>query len=174
MKRIFFPGVLIILLVLSSCAPALRVYQDQDKSVNFQTYKTFSFNDWTEGNKKTITGMELDRIRNAVEAELEAKGLQYQEQGGQLNVSVTVFHREATQSSTYPYGMYYYYPPMYGRTYHYIERAITVDLYDAATDHQVWHSAVVGALERNAERRAEDLPRAAAKLLKDYPGDSQI
>ncbi len=169
MKRIAFPVMILFSLFLVSCAPSLRVYHDLDANVDFSAYKTFSFTDWTEGNKKTISQMELQRIRDAVEAEMENKGMKYVDSGGDLSVAITVFHREAVQSYNYPYGMYSYYGPVYSRNYHFIERAVSLDMFETSANRQVWHSAVVGAVDMNPQRRAENMPKAAEKLLKDFP-----
>lgn len=174
MKRVVFASALLLAMLMTGCAPALRVYHDLDSQTDFSAYKTFSFSDWTDGNKKTINQMELGRIRAAVQNEMESRGLKFVESGGDLKVAVTVYHREAVSGSSYPYGYYYYYGPYSGGNYHYIERAITVDLYDATSDKQIWHSAVVGEIERDPERRAADFPRAAELLFRDYPEARQI
>jgi len=170
MKQILISGALLLILLLSGCAPSLRVYHETDPEVNFSAFKTFSFSDWTDGNKKTITQMELQRIRNAVKTEMEKHGMTYVESGADIRVAITVFHREAVDTDIYPYGFYYYPGPGYARNYHYIERAISLDMYEIPSDRQFWHSVVVGRIIQDPAKRAEDFPRVAEKLFTDYPG----
>ncbi|MCF8225611.1 MAG: DUF4136 domain-containing protein [Bacteroidales bacterium] len=163
MKRLAF---LLIptLLVLSGCGNAFRVYHDQDPEAGFDKYSTYSFLDWTEGNKNTITGMELERIRTAFARELENKGLEYNQDSADLQVKITVYFRE---KQNYMYG--YYYP----HSYKYIERALAVDIFETATRKHIWHSAAVGEVGRTPEIRAEELPEQVEKMLEKYPGNSK-
>jgi hypothetical protein len=160
--------ILPILLLLTGCGNAFRVYHDMDPSAAFDQYETYSFLDWTEGNKKTITGMELERIRAQFARELEKKGLSYQEEGADVKVKITVYFREARQPV---YGYYYGYYP--GR-YNYIERALSVDLFESTSKKHIWHSAAVGAVGATPEQRAEELPGQVAEMLKAFPAGKAI
>lgn len=146
------------LLILSGCEASMRIYADQDPAGRFDQYQTYTFMDFTDGNKKTIPGMELERIRVAMARELEKRGLEYVEQGGDVSVKVTVYHRQAMDR-------YYWY---YNR-YVYMERAIAVDIYDNQTQKHVWHCTAVDELEYDAEKRASDLPQVAATIFEKYP-----
>lgn len=148
----------VVLLILSGCGVSVRVFSDVDDSAAFDSYTTYSFMDFTEGNKNTITGMELERIRVAFARELERHGLHFVENNGDVSVKITVYHRQAGDGYFYSYWRH-----------NYMERAIAVDIYDNATRKQVWHGAAVGELEYNPERRAEHLPEIAAKIFQNYP-----
>ncbi len=164
MKKVVF--VLVpLLFLLSGCGNSFRVYHDLDPTAAFEEYKTYSFLDWTEGNKKTITGIELERIRNSLARGIEAKGLKYQEEGADLKVQVTVYFREAKQWS---YG--YFYPG----TYNFMERALAVDIFESSGKKHIWHGAAVGEVGRTPEDRAEELPEQVEKILASYPANSNI
>ena len=160
-KSIIYISILIPLL-LTGCGASVRTFSDVDPSVDFGQYDTYSFMDFTEGNKKTITGMELERIRVAFARELEKHGLSFVEEGGDVSVKITVYHREAMDR-------YYGYP---GR-YNYMERAIAVDMYDNRTWKHVWHGAAVGELDYDPRERAERLPLVAEKIFERYPVQPQ-
>lgn len=146
------------LLILGGCGASMRIYADRDPGGRFEQYQSYSFMDFTEGNKKTIPGMELERIRVAMARELEKRGLEYVEHGGDVSVKVTVFHRQAMDRH------YWYYS-----RYVYMERAIAVDMYDNQTQKHVWHCTAVDELEHDAEKRASDLPQVAARIFEKYP-----
>jgi len=147
-----------LLVMLSGCGASVRVFTDVDDSAAFNSYTTYNFLDFTEGNKNTITGMELERIRVAFARELERHGLDFVEDNSDVSVKITVYHRQAM-------GGYYYSP----WRYNYMERAIAVDIYDNKTRKQVWHGAAVGELDHNPERRADRFPEIAAEIFQKYP-----
>jgi hypothetical protein len=158
MGRIFILLSVLALGLLSGCGAPMRIYSDVDESGTFNTYSTYSFMDFTEGNKKTIPGMELERIRVAFARELEQRGLTFTEGSSDVSVKITVYHREAVDP-------YYYHP--YRRNY--MERAIAVDMYDNLTRRHVWHCAAVGELIYDPAERAERLPEVAKEIFQKYP-----
>ncbi len=147
-----------ITLFLSGCGVSLRTFSDVDPLVNFEQYATYSYLEFTEGNRKTITGMELERIRVAFARELEKHGLSFVEEGGDVSVQITVYHRQAMD--------HYYRHPW---RYNFMERAISVDIYDNLTRKHIWHGAAVGELNYDPGERAESLPLVAEKIFSRYP-----
>jgi hypothetical protein len=159
MTRISIPLIFLSLLILSGCGSSVRIYSDIDDSGRFDQYASYDFLEFSEGNLKTISEMELERIRVAFARELESKGLKFAEKDGDVSVQITVYHREASQAS------YGYYPSMYN----YMERAIAIDLYDNQTRKHVWHCAAVGELEYDPQQRASGLPELVASIFEKYP-----
>jgi len=157
MSRIFIFLAVVSALILTSCGPSVRIFTDQDQSAAFESYKTYTFLDFTEGNKKTITGMELERIRVAFAREMEQRGFQFSEDDPDVRIQITVFHRKAVDP-------YYYYP---SRSH--MERAIAVDMFDAQSMKHVWHCAAVGELARTPDKRAENFPKVAGAIFEQYP-----
>lgn len=145
---------------LSACGPSVRIYSDQDESARFDQYATYSFLDFTEGNKETVSEIELKRIRTEFAKVIESKGLKFteQERGGDVSVQITVYHRQAMDN--------YYGSP---RRYVYMERALAVDFYDNHSLVHVWHGAAVGELVYDPGERAGELPRVIAKIFEKYP-----
>lgn len=158
MRNIIIPILLLSLFVLSGCGSSLRIYSDMDEAGNFSQYTSYSFMDFTEGNKKTIPGMELERIRVAFAKELEQKGLHFVEENGDVSVKITVYHRKARDG--------YFGNPL---RYTYMERAVALDMYDNQSEMHVWHCAAVDELEYDTEERAALFPGVAAKIFEEYP-----
>ncbi len=158
MARLYIPLTFLSLVILSGCGASLRIYSDIDDSGRFDQYETYSFLDFTEGNKKTISGIELERIRVAFARELESRGLDFATKSGDLSVQITVYHREASQAS---YG--------YPSRFNYMERALAIDLYDNITRKHVWHCAAVGELDYDPQERASGLPEVVAEIFEKYP-----
>jgi hypothetical protein len=158
MKKAHLPLWIIALFMLTGCGASVRVFSDIDDTGRFDQYSSYSFMDFTDGNKKTITGMELERIRVAFARELERHGLKFMEKNGDVSVQITVYHRQAMDG--------YYYSSW---RYNYMERAIAVDMYDNHTKKHVWHCAAVEELEYDPEERANQLPELASQIFKHYP-----
>ncbi|RPI46472.1 MAG: DUF4136 domain-containing protein [Bacteroidetes bacterium] len=163
MNRLYFSLVALSFILMAGCGSSVRVFSDISDNGNFEQYGTYTFLDFTDGNKKTVPGMELERIRVAVARELEKRGLKFAETGADISVQVTVYHREARNYS-------FHYPG----SYNYMERAIAVDMYENANRNHIWHAAAVGELVYDPERRAERLPEVVARIFEKYPvpGDS--
>lgn len=150
----------IFLGILSGCGPSVRIHTDQDDSARFDQYVTYSFLDFTEGNKKTISEIELNRIRTEFAREIESRGLKFteKEKDGDVSVQITVFHRQAMDNNSRS-----------PRRYAYMERALAVDFYDNQTMTHVWHCAAVGELVYDPTERAYELPKVVAKIFEKYP-----
>jgi hypothetical protein len=144
--------------ILTGCAQSVRIYSDREDAAPFESYQTYTFLDFTDGNKKTITGMELERIRVAFAREIEQKGLRFSENSPDLTVQITVYHREALDRG-------YYYAP----TRSYMERAVSVDIFDTRTKKHVWHCAAVGELGYDPAERSQNLPELAKAIFEKYP-----
>lgn len=158
MKKIIIPLLGLTMAVLAGCGSSMRIYSDLDETGEFDHYTTYGFMDFSDGNKKTITGMELERIRIAIARELEKRGLRFVEENGDVSVKITVYHREALDRY-----------PVHPWRYTYMERAIAVDMYDNASRKHVWHCAAVDEIEYSPEERAERLPQVAAEIFERYP-----
>lgn len=157
MIRKIIPFCILSLLFLSACGPSTRLYSDIDDTAAFDQFTTYNFLDFTEGNKKTITGMELERIRVAFAREIESRGLSYSEEAGDVSVRIIVYHRHAAR------------PSGYWGVYNHLERAISVDMYDNQSMKHIWHCAAVGELEYDPEQRAVGLSDLAARIFERYP-----
>jgi len=142
-------------LLLSGCGASFKLYSDIDDSALFDQFTSYSFLDFSEGNTKTITGMELERIRVAFAREIENRGMSFDEGNADISVKITVYHRQASDG-------------YYGR-FQYMERAIAIDMYDNQTQKHIWHCAAVGELEYDPEERAAGLPIVVAKIFERYP-----
>ncbi len=150
-------SIFILSVFLSACGPSVRLYSDIDDSATFDQYTSYSFMEFSEGNKKTITGMELERIRVAFAKEIETRGLNFAEEAGDVSIKITVYHREAARG----YG--------YSGVYNYMERAIAVDMFDNQSMKHIWHCAAVGELEYDPDQRAAGLAELVARIFERYP-----
>lgn len=173
MNKLFFLIVVLIMSLLTGCGSSVRFFHDIDPSTDFANFSTYNFLDWTEGNMKTINELERERLRVAFAKEFESRGFVFQQEGADVSVQITVYHREK-KDVYHSYSPYYYpyYNPYYGggsRVYNHLERAISIDIYDNSARKHVWHSAAVGELDYDPQKRAEKLSGVANEMFKDFP-----
>ena len=149
---------IVSMVLLTGCGASVRLYSDKDRSADFDQYATYNFIDFSEGNKKTITGMELERIRVAFAREIEKRGLTFAANDADVSVKITVYHRQAANGYYGHWG-----------AYHFIERAIAVDMFDNKSMKHIWHCAASGELVYDPDKRAAELPLVVAKIFSRYP-----
>jgi hypothetical protein len=94
-------GGLQVALIVAGCGSSMTVHTDYDRTANFAAFKTYT---WREGTKLPNPLME-QRVIDAVDAQLKAKGLTRVDTGGDVSVTYhagrdgidgrpDVFHRE--------------------------------------------------------------------------------
>lgn len=170
MKKIIFVTGIFAILFLSGCGSSVSVFHDLDPTATFDQYKTYSFLDWTDGNKRTLTEPEREQIRVAIAKEVESLGYTFQQQNADLKIQLTVYFRNARRHRHHYY-RYYGYPGYPGMNYNSSERALAVDMFEGAAKKHVWHSAVVGYSGSSIEDKAEGLSLVASSLFEEYPGN---
>ena len=127
-KKLLFVTGIFAVLFLSGCGSSISVFHDLDPTATFDQYLTYSFLEWTEGNKRTLTEPEREQMRVAIAREVESLGYTFQEQNADLKIQVTVYFRNARHHRNNYYG-YYGYP---GMNYNSSERALAVDMFEGA------------------------------------------
>jgi hypothetical protein len=79
-KAIMLSGAMIMLMTGASVAQQVKT--DYDRQANFNQYKTYS---WS--NVKTKNPLLVDRIKNAVNSTMAAKGLKEVDSGGDISIN---------------------------------------------------------------------------------------
>jgi len=145
-----------------------QVRFDYDHSANFLKYKTFS---WI---KKPVTDdpFMAQRIINAVNAQLMAKGLRLVESDGDLAVAVNVATQERQTLNTFydgfgPWGWGLGDTTATVETY--TEGTIVADLFDAQTKKIVWRGTAEKQISSKPEKVTHEVEKAIEKLFNHYP-----
>jgi len=156
------------LLCLCTFAAAQDVTFDYDRSANFGAYKTYQWRDLPAGR---ATNQLMDQnIKSAVDAQLVLKGLQRVESGGDLHIAYQVAVDQEKQFDGWGSG-----PRWWGTarvTTSTIEIGkLVVDIFDPAKNQLVWRGASAKTLDikKDPEKNYQNLQKAVAKLLKNYP-----
>src|SRR6266403_992733 len=165
----------VLFLVALGTALAQQVKTDFDHQANFSQYKTYSWQEIKPANSLWDT-----RIKNAVDAQLAAKGWTQVPSGG--DVAIVAIKTTQTQRSLQTFydgfGGGWRWRGFGGMgeatttQQDYKEGTLVVDLYDAKTQQLSWRGSAEDTLSNKAEKNEKNLDKGVAKMFKDFPPGS--
>jgi Domain of unknown function (DUF4136) len=167
----------VLFLVALGTAFAQQVKTDFDHQANFAQYKTYS---WQE--IKPANSLWDARIKNAVDAQLAAKGWTQVDSGG--DVAIVAIKTTQTQRSLQTFydgfgggwGWRRFGGGGFGESttteQDYEEGTLIVDMYDTKTKQLIWRSSAEDTLSNKAEKNEKNLDKGVAKMFKKFPPDS--
>jgi Domain of unknown function (DUF4136) len=165
----------VLFLVALGTALAQHVKTDFDHQVVFSQYKTYS---WQE--IKPANSLWDARIKNAVDAQLAAKGWTQVDSGG--DVSVVAIKTTQTQRSLQTFydgfGGGWRWRGFGGMgeatttEQDYKEGTLVVDMYDAKTKRLIWRGSAEDTLSDKAAKNEKNLDKGVAKMFKKFPPES--
>jgi hypothetical protein len=160
------------LLVLLAGALLLtaKVTTDYNKKVNFENYKSYSWLDvkadplWT------------DRIRDAVDKELTAKGWAKVASGGDASVAAFSSRKSQQRIETFYTGFgggWYWRGFDDGTAVTTVEDVpvgtLVVDIFDTPTKKLIWRGVATEALSDKPEKNEKKLEKAVEEMFKNFP-----
>lgn len=197
MKRMLEAFLVAVALALAGCASTPVVFTDFDRAAQFGNYHTYS---WSEENAGQAAPLMQQRIVEAIDAQLHAKGWNRTAAGsGDVIVSAKVAHRqEYRMDSYYPaWGWYGWggwggccwggwggWGPGWGPGWGYAGgwdtsyiRAYTVgtlsvDMFDARTKRAIWNGTAESTVHSDPAKQAADIDFAVQKMFAAFPPGS--
>ena len=151
------------------------VRYDYDQQTDFTEFKTFGWMQVPE--KAGISSLVVQRVKNAVNAELKAKGLMLMSNNPDFLIAVHLGTKDKVQVTDwgYSYGRYGGYRGS-GRisTSQYEEGILILDFVDAKSRKLFWRGTAKAQVQNiNTPEKSEKLTNAAVKkILKKYPPSS--
>jgi hypothetical protein len=158
-------------LIISSCS-SIHVAADYDRSVNFSSYKSFSF--FQEGIKKVkISDLDKRRILNAIENELISKGLKKSD-NPDLLVNIITKERKEVNIYNQNFGLWGWgWGPTFGLNQTNISDStngtLFIDLIDNNKKELVWQGIGDGYLSTRMDRKNERIIEFVESILEKYP-----
>ncbi|QBF81885.1 DUF4136 domain-containing protein [Shewanella maritima] len=179
MKKLF---AFIAIAALSACS-SLKTNSDFDPGVSFDQYKSFAWIEKKSDSQYHLDGLMDQRVRNAVNNEMTAKGLkQVGAESADLlvnyltkvdkKINVDTFH------TNYGYNPYYYRGWGYGGSMQshttvreYEVGTLIIDLVDNKTDKLVWRGTVADTIKNKStpEEREQLINEAINKVMLNFP-----
>ena len=161
-----------LVLLLASVSFAQHVKTDYDHNENFGQYKTYS---WEK--VQTKDPLLVDRIKDAVNSALTAKGWTLVPSGG----DVEVFAIETTQNRRTLDTFYHGFGG--GRRWGgfgdatttvetYRVGTLVIDLFDAKTEKLIWRGSSSDTLSDKADKNTKNLDKGVSKMFQHFPPGS--
>lgn len=167
--RLALPAAL-LLIAFSAISFAQDVNTDYDHNVSFAQFHTY---EWAK--IQTEDPLWQSRIRDAVDKELERKGWQRVDSGGQVALTAV----GATQNQKEYQTFYDNMGPGWGwggfgstattTTTNYRVGTLVVDAYDAQSKHLIWRGTATDTLSGNPDKNIQKLDKAVGKMFDHFP-----
>ncbi len=158
-------------------ASAQQVKTDYDRGANFAQYKTYSWE-----HVKTKDPLDVDRIKNAVNAALAAKGWTRVDSGGDVSiVAMEITQNQQTLNTFYDgfgggWGFRRFGGGGFGEatttTDTYKVGTVVVDLFDTKTKQLIWRGSSSDTLSNNSNKNIKNLDKGVDKMFKQFPPGS--
>jgi Domain of unknown function (DUF4136) len=162
-------------LVMLTVGLAQQVQTDFDHQANFAQHKTYSWQEIKPGGSLWDS-----RIRKAVDAQLEAKGLtQVANDGDIAIVAIKTSQTQRTLQTFYDgFGGGWRWRGFGGfgesttTEQDYREGTLVIDLYDGKTKQLIWRGSTESVLSDKAKKNEKNLDKGVAKMFKNFPPES--
>jgi len=159
-------------LVLATVSFAQDVKSDYDHNANFGQYKTFP---WEK--VQTKDPLMVDRIKNAINSALAAKGWTLVPSGGDVEVfAIETTQNQQTLDTFYNgfgggrrWGGFGGFGDATTTTETYTVGTLVVDLFDAKTEKLIWRSSSSGTLSDKADKNTKNLDKGVNKMFQHFP-----
>jgi len=169
MKLLRFLAIPVIgLLAIATGTVAQDVKTDYDHHANFSQYHTYY---WAK--IKTTDPLWENRIQEAVDHDLQAKGWQRVENGGDVALSAVGSARNQQEYQTFYDGMGGWRWGGFGETtttvQNYPVGALVLDFYDAHNKQLIWRGVGQESLSEKPEKNEKKLEKTVQKMLEHFP-----
>lgn len=165
MKNISLILALFSFVLLTSCN-AVNVSTDYDRSVNFTSYKTYSFHQ--KGiDKLNINDLDKSRIISSIDREMATKGFTKVKSDADLVINILVSSsQEVRVDNDYRYG---YWGGGYPVVSDYTAGKIILDIIDDKRNILVWQGVGSDLNLSNVSSKNEKIPQAINEILTKFP-----
>lgn len=171
MKIIHFTFIILLSLFVTSCG-TVQVSTDYDRSVNFASYKTYSYHE--KGLEKLkVNDLDKKRLLTAIDTQMAAKGFTKVASGSDLIINLLTSSKEqvSVNNNNWGYGPYGYYGGYYGgsNVSSYQAGTIIIDIVDDQRNILVWQGVGSDFNLSNISAKAERIPKAIEEILAKFP-----
>ena len=168
-QRTIFASVAVAL-VFASASLAQQVKTDYDRSADFSHYKTYS---WEK--VQTADPLWVDRIKEAVNTALTAKGLTPVASGGDIAiVAIEMTKNQQTLNTFYDgFGGGWRWGGGFGNATTTVDNykvgTLIVDLFDANSKQIIWRGSSSDTLSDKSDKNIKNLDKGVQKMFDHYP-----
>jgi hypothetical protein len=167
--RYLIPTALLFAFAVAAAAQDVRT--DYDKQTDFSRYHTYS---WAK--VETENPLWEPRIQEAVDKELQAKGWQRVDSGGDVALAAVGATKNQQEYQTFYNGL----GPGWGwggfgntaattTVQNYRVGTVVIDMYDARTKRLLWRGVASDTLSDKPEKNQKKLEKAVSKMFDKFP-----
>jgi hypothetical protein len=164
----FWSSAVLVLLVLAAGVAAQDVKTDYDHHANFSQYHTYY---WEK--IKTTDPLWQSRIQDAVDHELQSKGWQRVDNGGDVAITAVGSTHNQQEYQTFYNGMGGWRWGGFGETTTQVESyqvgSLVVDFYDAHNKQLIWRGVSSDSLSDKPDKNEKKLEKAIDKMFNHFP-----
>ena len=173
-NRILFSIAMSFALTVASFAQQVKT--DYDHNANFGQYKTYS---WEK--VQTQDPLMVDRIKDAVNRALAAKGWTQVGSGGEVCVmAIEITQNQQTLNTFYDgfgggrrWGGFGGFGDATTTTQTYQVGSLVVDLFDAKSKNLLWRGSSSDTLSNNADKNTKNLDKGVQKMFAHFPPEAK-
>lgn len=178
---------MLLLGLIYSCSPTIRVTNDFDSTLNFSEFKTFEIYD-LKAKEGQVSQFNVDRVTKAIRTEMTAKGFTETNSNPDLKVNaVSILKNQrtvTTDSNSYAYGGEYRPYVYWGdgtilanastafNTFEYVDGTLIIDIISAKTQKLVWEGIGNAEIDNKPDNPEEFIKNAVKSILAGFPPDS--
>ena len=176
---------LVLAVLLSACAPSIKVRSDTDPGVDMSRYQTYGFFSQMGVEGDNYSNLLGRHFRDAIGSEMGSRGFSVSETP-QLQINVSIGAKDKVRVNTYndPYvygghygyrGYGYYGSPWYGggtRTsvHQYTEANVYIDMVDSVEHKLVWQGvATFTVTDKMQEQIRETVQTTVSSVFEQFP-----
>jgi len=156
---------------LTAASFGQQVKTDYDRSADFGQYKTYS---WEK--VQTKDPLLVERIKNAVNAALAAKGWTQVDSDGDVSVVAMEITQNQQTLNTFYDGFgggwrWGGFGNAMTTTENYKVGTLVVDLFDAKTKNLIWRGSSSDTLSNNSDKNIKNLDKGVQKMFAHFPAE---
>jgi hypothetical protein len=164
-----------LLMLVAGDAMAQKITTDFDPRANFSQYKTFT---WIRPPKVEMDPFMEQRLVEAINAALTAKGWQPATEGADVGIVAHVATRERHTLETFYNGFgggwgWHHWGVGFGEAYTtdhpYEVGTLVVDMFDSHTKQLIWRGVVTETFSEKPHKDTKKLNKDVEKLFKGFP-----
>ena len=163
-------------------AAAQKIYVDYDRSVDFNSFKTFAWGPTPETSLKSESPLMHSRIKNAIEYHLTEGGMTEDLENPDVYVTYHTNSKDEVQLHTtgmgYGYGGGWGRDPFWGggmgmgssttTSYNYTRGTLIIDFWDAKKKEAIWRGTAEAVVKQNPEKFAKQIDKWLNRIVKKY------
>jgi hypothetical protein len=163
-----------IMLLAATASFAQQVKTDYDRSTDFSQYKTYS---WEK--VQTQDPLWLDRIKEAVNAALKAKGWTLAPSGGSVAiVAIEMTRNQQTLDTFYNgFGGGWRWGGGFGDATTTVDNykvgSLVVDLFDSNSKKLIWRGSASDTLSNKSDKNIQNLDKSVQKMFNHFPPEGK-